>query len=215
MRRVQFHFSLRGLLASVALFAVCCSALVAATPLAASAMHTLNLALLATAIVGAICRTGQARAYWVAVAAAGWVYYFAAVAWPAPLPAVEQLTSPSYYSAQSPQDSRPELLTSRFLAWLEGKRNLRLPVGTHVMAQWMGGGYWAGTISDVNTETGYLIKWDDGSSPTWDTPAQIGWSTTPFYQTGHAAFGILLSLLAGWLASSVFRDERSSGQMPL
>jgi hypothetical protein len=213
MRRVLFHFSLAGMLATVALVAVCCSALMAATPWAASLMHTANLALLSAAIVGAICRTGQARAYWVGVAAIGWVYYFAAVAWPAPQPPLQLPPSPSYYSAQPP-DSRPELLTSKFLTWLEGQRNLRLPIGAHVMAQWMGGGYWAGTITNVNA-AGYQITWDDGSPPTWDTPAQIASSTTPIYQTGDAAFGILLSLLAGWLASCLIPDEPRKNQAPL
>ena len=206
MHRFAFKFSLAGLLFSVALLAVSCAALVAATPLIASAAHTLNLALLALAIVGAICRQGRARTYWVAVAVVGWLYYFAAVAWPAP-PEPPKL-QPSYpsYAIQPSQDYRPDLLTTQ-VAELVGieSRTPRLPIGAHVLAQWMGGGYWPGKITDAN-ETGYQITWDDGSSPTWDTPAQIASSTTPFYQVGHAEFGILLALLAGWLLSSVFRD---------
>ena len=171
-------------------------------------MHTLNLALLAVAIVGAICRRGSARTYWVAVAAVGWLYYFAAIAWPAPPEPLLQASYPSYV-AQPAQDYRPDLLTTKLLNWLESKRTPRLPIGAHVVAQWMGGGYWPGKITDAN-DTGYQITWDDGSSPTWDTPAQIASSTTPFYQVGHAEFGILLALLAGWLMSSVFREQRDN-----
>ena len=194
------------MLGLVALLGLACSALAAATPLVGSAAHSLNLALLALAVVGAICRRGGARVYWVAVAVVGWVYYFAAVAWPAPLEPQISPQYPNYFATQPSPDDRPRLLTSKLLDWIESKRTARLPVGTHVVAQWSGGGFWPGRITDVN-ETGYLITWDDGSTPTWDTPQQIASAVTPFYQVGHAVFGILLALLAGWAMSCVFQEE--------
>ena len=194
-----------GMLGLVALLGLACSALAAATPLVASAAHSLNLALLSLAVVGAICRQGGARVYWVAVAVVGWVYYFSAVAWPAPLTPQVSAQFPSYNATQPSPDDRPRLLTSKLLDWIESKRSVRLPVGTHVEAQWAGGGYWPGRITDVN-ESGYLIAWDDGSPPTWDTPVQLGSSVTPLYQVGHAVFGMFLALLAGWAMSCVFQE---------
>jgi hypothetical protein len=106
------------------------------------------------------------------------------------------------------EPNRPDLLTTKLLEWLESKRTPHLAIGSHVMAQWQGGGYWAGTITDSGVN-GYLITWDDGSSPTWDVASQIASAAEPFYQIGHAEFGILLALLAGWIAPSIFQEPRT------
>jgi hypothetical protein len=217
MNHVRFHFSIGGLLVVVALLGLACAALVAATPLVASAAHTLNLALMSLAVVGAICRRGPARVYWLAAAVVGWVYYFSAIAWPVPPEPPLTPQYPNYYATQPAPESRPRLLTSKLLDWLESKRTARLSIGTHVVAQWAGGGYWPGRITDAN-ETGYLVAWDDGSSPTWDTPAQIASSITPLYQVGHAVFGVLLALLAGWVMSRVFQEpsaQQGRGELPM
>jgi len=204
-----------GLLGLVTLLTVACAALATSTPLVASAVHTLNLAVLSLAVVGAICRRGQARVFWLALAVVGWVYYFAAVGWPAP-PEMTAQPNPVYYNnfnSGPGQDARPELLTSKLLDYLESLRTARLPIGAHVVAQWMGGGYWPGKITDEN-DNAYLVTWDDGSSPTWDTPTQIASSSTPFHQVGHAVFGLLIALLAGWLMSCLFHDSTETAIQP-
>ena len=61
MNQFRFHFSMGGMFGLVALLCLACSALAAATPLVASAAHSLNLLLLSLAVVGAICRRGGAR----------------------------------------------------------------------------------------------------------------------------------------------------------
>ncbi len=207
MNRLRFHFSMAGLLGLVALTTIGCAALATATPLVASALHTLNLLVLSLAVVGAIARRGEARVFWLGMAVVGWVYYFAAVGWPAAPEMPPQPWTGPYYNTDPAKDYRPQLLTSKLLDYLETLRTARLPIGAHVVAMWQGGGYWPGKITDAN-ETGYLVAWDDGSVPSWDTPAQIASYTTPFHQVGHAVFGLLLALLAGWLMACLFGDNQ-------
>src|SRR5947209_5842300 len=132
MNRIRLHFSMAGLLGLVALMTVACAALATSTPLVASALHTLNLAVLSLAVVGAICRRGEARVFWLAMAVVGWVYYFAAVGWPAPHEMAAQPWYPAYNGTEPAKDNRPELLTSKLLDYLESLRTARLPIGAHV-----------------------------------------------------------------------------------
>ena len=75
---MRLQFSLRELLAIIAVVALGCGGLWHPTEYAASFAFTVTLAFLFVAVLGAIARKGSARMFWLGAAVAGWGYLWVA-----------------------------------------------------------------------------------------------------------------------------------------
>jgi hypothetical protein len=186
------NYSLMRLLIAVLLVALSLAALQSDSAVVSGLVFTIVLGLLCLAIVGAASRRGRGRVFWLSFAVFGWGYLFAAF---------------GIGSPQSPLRfyNRPELVTSHLL---DLYARLRTPyrVGSKVVAQWRGGGYYPGVIRQVK-DGQYLVAWDDGDTPLFVSPYQIQGSTDNYQRTGHALFCPLVAWLGALLAVWMFAER--------
>jgi hypothetical protein len=198
----RFRFSVTTFLVVVTMLAAGLAAFVSQSRLGASAAYTAFLALLCLATAGAILSRTERRAFWVGFAIFGWIYW-----------CYEFRESPnsgggiaSYYiswtSSPSPRPSST-LLTTELLALIEERLSVNRKVGSQVMAQWRGGGYYAGEIIEVQRDN-YLVRWLDGSTPQWTAYNLIQPAAPQVRVTGHAIMGSLWALGGGTLATVLF-----------
>lgn len=75
---MRLQFSLRELLAVMAVAALGCGALLHPSDLAESFTFTFTIAFLFVAVLGAIAKRGSARMFWLGAAVAGWGYLWVA-----------------------------------------------------------------------------------------------------------------------------------------
>jgi hypothetical protein len=200
MRR--FRFSMTTFLIVITLLAGGLAALVSQSRWGASAAYSVFLALLCLSIAGAILARDESRAFWIGFAVFGWGYWF-----------FEYRESPNtqypyyggvylgYYPSR-PQQPPPGLITTELLGKLEESLDSNRKVGAQVVAQWQGGGYYAGTIQQADGSGNYLVAWADGSAPSWTSSVMPG--APQMRVTGHAVMGSLWALLGGALATAFF-----------
>jgi hypothetical protein len=79
------------------------------------------------------------------------------------------------------------------------------PEGSRVIVQW-GGSDWPATIVQEDGPS-YLVRWDDGSAPTWIDANQIR-GFAPFARVaGHSLFCLLIATLGGMTAVWLLRER--------
>lgn len=204
----RFHFSLTSFLIAVTLLAGGLAALVSQSRIGASAAYSVYLALISLAVVGAIVTKEDRRAFWIGFALFGWCYWFVEYK-PAPSAQTAYL---GYYvgwygGAQSTPP--PGMITTELLSLLEDSLSPNRRIGSQVMAQWRGGGYYPGTITQADGGGNYLVAWTDGSAPQWTASNLLQPGTPQVRVTGHAIMGSLWALTGGVLATLLFGGWRS------
>ena len=209
----RFRFSTRSALIVTTLVACGLGAIVSQLRLAASAVYTVHFALLCVSIVGAILGRANVRAFWLGFAVFGWCYWFIAF---------ENTTSrraSGYVMFYSPWQNetlpQPRLLTGELIEFLETHLTASRAKGAKVTAQWRGGGFYPGTITDVG-DGQYLVQWDDGSAAQWTPSSQILPESVHIRVASHSLFNSLVGLIGGVLSAILFggtpRDERKLNQ---
>lgn len=208
----RFRFSIRAFLVVVTLLGCGLAAMVSQSPLATSLAYTVFLVLLCVALAGAILATSN-RAFWLGFAIFGWTYWFVEFdasqsdRQPAGIPVtfLSRTLTRSPVNLQQPlQSSAPAgLLTRELMELLESRMTGSRSVGSKVIAQWRGGTYYSGTITDAK-EGQYLIVWDDGSAPQWTPPSQILPNSPNLRLAAHATLGGLFALAGGVLVALLF-----------
>jgi hypothetical protein len=209
----RFRFSIATFLTVVTLLALGLAAMASQSRLATSAVFTVFLVLLGVATAGAVLATGPRRAFWVGFAVFGWIYWFVEFdvgrgsnTGPQPI-----VTSISFLTRQLGPRPQPAtgtgILTGDLMAWLESAISANLRVGSKVTAQWRGGSYYTGTITQAAGGQ-YLIVWDDGSPQQWTPPSQILPNSPNLRLAGHATFGGLFALLGGALVAVLFAERK-------
>jgi hypothetical protein len=103
-------------------------------------------------------------------------------------------------ASTSQPNGHPRLITRHLLTFIAESMTPSRAVGTRVIAQWRGGAYYTGVITEANGEQ-YLIVWDDGSAPQWTPTTQILPSSPSMLVGGHSLCGGLFALLGGILAA--------------
>jgi hypothetical protein len=189
MNRLQW--SLGGLILATVAVGVGLAAVISNSHLAASLAFSLNLGLLCLAITGAICGQGVMRTFWVGFAVFG-VGYGLAV-----------LNSPDSLVTEMAIEQIPLLQRPPF-------------VGDRVMAQWTNGSYYSARISAIENGM-YLTAWDDGSSPTWVSYAQLRFDKSYQHLTAHNVLGPMIAFLGGWFCAWFFargKNERRTSTAP-
>ncbi len=197
----RFRFTIAGFFLVLTLVAFGLAATVSQSELAGSAAYTLFVGLLCLAAAGAILRPLPARAFWLGFALFGWTYWMVEYETELPTPQQTYLTRFIGMGATPNQASgRPTLVTRHLLSAIAASVIPSREVGTKVIAQWRGGSYYTGMITEAKGEQ-YLIVWDDGSAPQWTPTTQILPSSPSILVAGHSLCGGLFALLGGILAA--------------
>ena len=205
----RFRFSIAGFFVVLTLVAFGLAATVSQSELAGSAAYTLFLSILCLSIAGAALRPMPARAFWLGFALFGWMYFLVEFETEVPVPQQTNLTrslfllSGASSTSSSQPSGRPRLITRHLLTFIGDNITPSRDVGARVIAQWRGGAYYSGVITEADGEQ-YLIVWDDGSSPQWTPTTQILPSSPSMLVGGHSLCGGLFALLGGILAAVLF-----------
>ena len=202
----RLRFSVTGFLIFITLLSFGMSAYVAQAEWLGDLVYTFFLGLLCLATAGAFLQRGGAQHFWLGFAIFGWCYW--CVGFDATLS--NNTRSAAIYSwgyfPSTPQPTAPRLFTSDLLDYSDTLLVARRNVGDKVMAQWRGGSYFPGTITQV-TGGQYLIAWDDGSTPQL-TPLSL---IQPFKIhsriAGHAMLGAIGALIGGLLVLVFFEPR--------
>lgn len=204
----SWTFSLTSLLCVMTLLSLDMGAAVSDSYFMASAAYTLFLGLLGFAVAGALLAPADSRSFWLGFAAFGLVYWVgvfhvqsppgSGAAWSLPMTASSRPNAPSYF------------LTDNLLDLAEQYIVPRPAVGSHVYARWQGGGYYWGTILEADAGN-YLIKWDDGSTPTWQTSRDLSGASTHRRVALHTGVAKLWAILGGALVAIWSGRQRKPG----
>lgn len=163
----------------------------------------MGLFLLATA--GAIISRGGQQRFWIGFAVFGWAYWF--LGFDLTLNTSRQSYQAYWgYPNNSTLTTQPRLFTSDLLDFGETLQVPRRQVGDKVIAQWRGGGYYPGTIKELQ-DGQYLVAWDDGSAPSPTPLSGIQGYYAHSRVAGHAVLGSLLALCGGLLAAWLFEPR--------
>lgn len=182
-----------GVLVAVLVIAAALGALRANSEIIAGLAMTLYVGLLCLTVVGSIVCREPRRVFWVGCAVFGWTYALM-VYWVDPLPGY----SPNRAAVRS------ALPTARLLEWFASLRS-SYAVGSRVMAQWRGGGWYSATIVEYDPDAGlYRVQWDDGSPADWANTQQIQYGTGAGIRGGHAILGPLIAVIGGMISWMCF-----------
>jgi hypothetical protein len=180
---MRLRVSIRLLMAVVGLVAVVIAALRSASPLWASALFTLTLGILATAVLGALFADRRRRPFWTGLAVFGWGYMALA------------------FGPWLATEVRPHLTTSTILDLLSTA--VQSPVApTYTVTK---------TVTPPSTPIRALTfpGGSDGYSVTYTTIRPPGRLVRPSFQrVGHSLFGLLAALLGGVIARAFARADR-------
>jgi len=214
----RFRFSIANFLIVVTLVAMGLAAMGSQSRLATSLAYTAFLVLLGVATGGALLAAGPRRAFWIGFAIFGWTYWFFEfnIEGGSRAPQVPMVTFLGLSGRSTSQRAAPPpgLITSDLMDWLESVMTANLNVGSKVMAQWKGGTYYSGTITQASGGQ-YLIVWDDGSPQQWTVPSQIAPNSPNLRVAAHATLGGLFALVGGMLVALLFGKSdvgRASGR---
>jgi hypothetical protein len=214
----RFRFSIGTFLIVVTLLGCGLAAMASQSRLATSLAYTAFLVLNCLAIAGAILPNAH-RPFWLGFALFGWAYWFVefdntgSVSQPATPVAFTLLTRLAINVNQPAPQQRAGLVTSELMELLESRLTANRQVGSKVVAQWRGGTYYSGTITEVQNGQ-YLIVWDDGSAPQWMPAAQIIPNSPNLRLAGHSTLGGLFALIGGVLVALLFGGRAKKPARP-
>lgn len=205
----RFRFSIAHFLTVVTLVAIGLAATASQSRVATSLAYTAFVVLLGISTGGAILASGPRRAFWIGFAIFGWMYWFVEFNVEGgsyqPQPVAVTLFNLSGGRSSSPPRAAPPpgLITGDLMNWLEATMTANLNVGSKVTAQWRGGTYYSGTITQASGGQ-YLIVWDDGSPQQWTPPSQIAPNSPNLRVAAHATLGGLFALVGGVAVALLF-----------
>ncbi len=201
---VAFRFSMRNLLLAILVFGLSLAVLQWNSEVVASLAFTVFLTLLAIGVVGAFCRRGAARAFWIGFAVFGWLYAEAAFSRAGGSLGLGGIASgfiSRSYTTPQRSTGGPILLSDVVFDYATVNSHLR--VGNKVMAQWRSGGYYEATLTQINGRQ-YLAQWTDGSAPSWVSRSQIEVYNVAGRQAAHCVMAIFVALVGAMLAEMFF-----------
>lgn len=213
----SWTFSLTSLLAIVTLLSIDLGAAASDSHFMASLAYTLFLGLLCFSVAAAFVAGADARAFWLGFAVFGLVYWlgcFQSTPSPQATSFAGGLTRWNASSTGSQGATSNYFITDVLIDLTEEYIAPRYAVGSHVYARWQGSGYYWGTV--LETDTGrYLIQWDDGSTPTWQTNADMTGASTSRRIALHTGVATLWAIFGGaivaiWAGRRKVAPESSS-----
>jgi hypothetical protein len=177
-----FHFSLRSIFVLVSFLAVGCGLQIYASHLSASLTFTAVLAVLLAAVPGAICHTGERRAFWAGFAAMGFVHLW--------------LVCGSWLSPDGTGPLRDRLLTTTALHWCHEKVARTQPASV-VMTGGMGMSPGGGMVGSMTSMGGgsMMMPGGMGGMPPMMAVVTPDWSD--FITTGQSLLTLAFAVLGG------------------
>src|SRR5687768_2960478 len=171
--RSAMNFSLRALLLAVPVIAVGISGYVFQLQWATSLSYTICVAMLLFAAVGAVFGRQHRRLFWAGFAVLGWGYWYMAFE-KSPSHSWTMYDSSQGISYRGLPGSAPptklpteyHFVTADILDFVERYVTPSKRVGSRIMGEWSSNTYYSATIA-ARDGANYLVKWDDGSTPTW------------------------------------------------
>ena len=196
------HFSLRWLFGVVSFLAVGCGLLIYATPLLSKLTFTVILGVLLAAVVAAVCRGGDRRAFSAGFAAFGFAYVW--------------LICGSWQSPDGTVALREKLVTTELLLWCSEKLPARQ--STVVMAPVSVSAAYPAQPGSMAMPMGGMPGMPNGMasgmmpSTTNMAPTTISSAVdlTDFLTTGHSLFAIILALLGGAVARRCYQRTQAA-----
>jgi hypothetical protein len=188
---------------------------VTTSPLAASAVYTLNWVLMCLSLVAAVLVRGQQRFFWLGFAVFAWCYWYTDARSDGDYTVRRAPIIGGPWYAAMPEPTPPphpaRLLSSVFVDFLEARLHTRWSVGDAVRAQYSGGSYYPGVVDDVQNDR-YLIRWTDGSSSPaqWTLPSQIQPGTSVVRVAATSLVSAVWGLIGGLLAIALFYEREAS-----
>ena len=184
----SMQFSLRHLLVSVAFVAVACTALLNANPWWVRGSWLVAVGLLFGAVVQALFRRGQRRAFWTGFAIAGWLCIVAGTNAFDGLRIVRQLPQQALAAlyAQLPDALRMPYIEEQTGRLVDGETTLR----------------------QLELSTTLAFQAAQQQQPTFaPNPRHVSWEF--FQSVGEAIWTLLAALLGGTVARWVYRSEQA------
>ena len=192
----SFTFSLTSLLAIITLLSLDFGAIVADARIATSAAYTVFLGLLCFGVAASLIAPADRRPFWIGFATFGLVYWVAVFETPGSN-SRSAYGGWALYGLGVPEPQGSNFIASDLLEMIESRLVARRAVGSHVFCRWQGGGYYWGNVLEIDDDGRYLIKWDDGSVPTWQTRADMASTSAHRRVALHCTVGTLWALLGG------------------
>jgi hypothetical protein len=194
----NIQFSLRHLLVAVAFVAVGCTALLNANPWWVRGSWLATVGLLFVAVVQAIFRRGERRAFWTGFAIAGWLCIVAATNAFDGLRVVRQLPEQAMGAlyARLPDALRMPYIEEQTGRPVDGGASLPPSVTSYRPSP------------EEPTSTGLVWLALQQQQPTFaPNPRHVGWE---FFQSiGEAIWTLLVALVGGTIARWVYRSEQA------
>lgn len=201
----SLRFSLKTFLGIVTLLALDFGTIAADSMLASSMAYVLFLALFCFASAAAFLSQTQDKPFWTGFAVFACVYWLTAIG-PHGL-ILDRSGATGGYANGAASPASPAQLADDLLAIVEDKLAATHAVGAHAFVRWRGGGYYWGTI--LQSQGGqYLIRWDDGSAPTWQTSQDIAGASTQRRAAMHLTVATLWALFGGASMSWFFARQQ-------
>lgn len=207
-----FRFSLAQLAMAMVVVGLGCAAMVSANAFVASLALTVFFLGNLLALTGSFATAGAPRAFWIGMAIFGWAYW-----WQHEPTLLRDDASnryryggysyylsglSSYSSDASP--ATPRLASEWILDRLFRLTSQAPKLGDKVVARWMGGSFFPGTVKEFVESGDLVVQWDDGSAPSNVAPRDVHVEGGGFHVTGHSVFGVFFGLFGGMLGLAFF-----------
>ena len=191
------QFSLRHLLVAVAVVAVACTALLNANPWWVRGSWLVTIGLLFAAVLQAIFRRGERRAFWTGFAIAGWLCVIAGTSTIDGLRIVRQLPERALEAlyARLPDALRMPYIDEQTGRPVDGGAVLPNPVISLKLSE----------QQQVSTSRAWLAL---EQQPTFaPNPRLVGWEF--FLSIGESIWTLLIALVGGMIARWIYRAEQA------
>jgi len=200
---MRFQFSIRELLAFVVFVALACAGFLQPSPLMASVVFSLTLAILSLAILAAVGKSSSARFYWIGFALAGWGYL-----WVAHWPDEGQYgIMPQWKLQANGPLLTTKLLRSAFTALHPPPENYRRSFGMGGM----GGGFMSvppeGVVHGLEPLLAQMGGMGGLQRPAPDGPSYEQMESA-FLRIGHSLWALLFAYLGGRLTRHFFNSRK-------
>lgn len=222
----MYQFSLRSMFVVTFFCGLTFMAIELRSPFFSAFLQFVHACAVAFALVGAMVSTSSLRVFCLGYLVCGWGYSIAVFPeWRFWQPSSGQAivvsgASSRVASEQSVPASHPVALLFQlidlYISARPGKTGFS--VGDPVMAQWSNGSWYSAVISQATKDGQFTVAWDDGSTATIVTRAQMKPGKPNYLDhqvAGHSVLAPAFGLFGAWLVGAIFGQQPADEQKGL